>query len=34
MPRVLLINANTTQSVTDLIERHARAAAGAEVAQV
>ena len=31
MPRVLLINANTTQGVTQLIERHARAAVGGEV---
>lgn len=31
MPRVLLINANTTQGVTELIERHARAAVGGEV---
>ena len=31
MPRVLLINANTTRSVTDLIEHHARAAIGEEV---
>lgn len=31
MPRVLVINANTTRAVTDLIERHARAALGGEV---
>lgn len=31
MPRVLLINANTTRSVTDLIEHHARAATGGAV---
>ena len=31
MPRVLLINANTTQGVTELIERHARAAVGGAV---
>ena len=31
MPRVLLINANTTRSVTDLIEHHARKAIGKEV---
>lgn len=31
MPRVLLINANTTQGVTGLIERHARAAVGGAV---
>lgn len=31
MARVLLINANTTQSVTDLVERHARAAVGGAV---
>lgn len=31
MPRVLLINANSTQGVTELIERHARAAVGGEV---
>ena len=31
MPRVLLINANTTQGVSELIERHARAAVGGEV---
>ena len=31
MPRVLLINANTTQGVTELTERHARAAVGGAV---
>jgi allantoin racemase len=31
LPRVLLINANTTQGVTELIESHARAALGGEV---
>lgn len=31
MPRVLLINANTTQGVTELIERHARAAVSGKV---
>lgn len=31
MPRVLLINANTTPGVTELIERHARAAVGGAV---
>jgi allantoin racemase len=31
LPRVLLINANTTQAVTELIERHARAAVGGAV---
>jgi len=31
LPRVLLINANTTQGVTELIERHARAAVGGAV---
>ena len=31
MPRVLLINANTTRSVTDLLEHHARKATGGRV---
>jgi Asp/Glu/hydantoin racemase len=31
MPRLLLINANTTRSVTDLIERHARQAIGGQL---
>jgi allantoin racemase len=31
LPRVLLINANTTQGVTELIERHARAAVNGKV---